>query len=77
VSKRQAIDKLLSNRKSPDIREYASEESQQPAMSGKKRANFDFDEKLHTDLKTFAAQRGKKMVDVVSAAVKEYMEKHK
>lgn len=89
MSKRQAIDKLLSNRRSQDIEEFVEEgtahetSQKEPAADKpgskkeKKRANFEFDPQLHRDLKIFAAKEDKDMVEIVVAAVKEYMEKHK
>lgn len=43
----------------------------------KKKATFDLDLDLHTELKVFAAQQDKKMVEVVEAALRMYFESHK
>jgi hypothetical protein len=64
VSKKAAIEALLSNRRNEPL-------------TTKKKVTFDFDQQLHKDLKVFAAERNTKMVDIVVEAVKEYMDKHK
>lgn len=43
----------------------------------KKKATFDLDLDLHTELKVFAAQQDKKMVEVVEAALRIHFESQK
>lgn len=40
----------------------------------KKKATFDLDAELHMRLKIFSASQGKKMVEVVEEALKQYMD---
>lgn len=42
----------------------------------KKRTAFEFDEDFHLELKLFATKNKMKMIDVVTAAIQEYMQKH-
>lgn len=61
------------------IQEFAYTETQETVLTEKqkpvkiKKATFDFDLSFHTELKIFAAQQGKAMVDVVEEAVRIYM----
>lgn len=41
----------------------------------KKKATFELDESLHTELKIHAATEGKKMVDIVQIALRDYFNK--
>jgi hypothetical protein len=84
VSKREALDRLLNNRRTSEIQkpvntgiqEGKDTEAQETVYKPKK-ATFEFDPQFHTELKIFAAERNKNMVDVVVVAVKEYMERHR
>lgn len=47
------------------------------AEEKKKKATFELEESLHTELKIQAAVEGKKMVDIVQAALRDYFDKKK
>lgn len=79
MSKKQAINELL-NRK--DTRPVIQEDvntvilgTSDDVPKAKKKATYELDADLHTELKVYAAKNGKKMVDVVEAALREYFEK--
>lgn len=77
MSKKEAINKLLSNRRSTGIQEYVNEGLQEPVPPAITKATFDFDSQFHADLKVFAANQRKPMVYIVVLAVKEYMTRNK
>lgn len=59
-SKKQAIDELINGRLTE-------------TKVLKKKVSFDFDHEFHEDLKIYAVKKKMSMVDVVVAAVKDYM----
>lgn len=59
----------------PQIHKQENEEIHKTA--NKKRATFELDEDFHTELKVFATMKRTKMVDVVVAAVRKYMDDNK
>ncbi|ACB86482.1 hypothetical protein [Natranaerobius thermophilus] len=74
MSKRKAINQLLEDSDSnTKIQEYSEEEEGVNNNKTKKKATFELDSDLHTQLKIYAARQNKKMVDVVEEALKEYM----
>lgn len=51
--------------------------NQENANIKKKRTAFEFEEDFHTGLKLFATKKKMKMIDVVTQALQEYMERNK
>lgn len=72
MSKKQAFSDLL-NRKPVNTEIHEEEET---PMGPKKKATYELDLNLHTDLKIFAAKHNKKMVEVVEDALKQYLKNH-
>ncbi|OAB42017.1 hypothetical protein [Paenibacillus glacialis] len=51
-------------------------EETKSSISPKKKATYELDLDLHTELKIFAAKQNKKMVDIVEIALREYLYSH-
>ena len=69
MSKRKAINQLLEDNNT-EIQEYSENKESDKT---KKKATFELDSDLHTQLKIYAARQNKKMVDIVEEALKEYI----
>lgn len=90
MSKKQAIQELLDRKplntvvqKNTNTLLHRTVNTELAASSSiedipkKKKATFDLDIDLHTELKVFAAQQDKKMVEVVEAALRIHFESQK
>ena len=74
-NKREALNELL-NRKPVNTKIQESVDSvieRDGVTQNKKKATYELDLDLHTELKVFAAKQNKKMVDVVEIAIREYL----
>lgn len=79
-NKKEALSELLNRRpvNTGNIINVNTENSEKGkdtinTTSEKKKATFDLDKDLHTELKIFAAKQNKKMVEIVEIAIREYM----
>lgn len=78
-NKKDALSELL-NRKpvNTKIQETVNTVINKEAVpSNKKKATYELDLDLHTELKVFAAKQNVKMVDVVEVAIREYLKNNK
>ncbi|MEC0373322.1 hypothetical protein [Paenibacillus chibensis] len=78
-NKREALNELL-NRKPVNTKIQESVDSvieRGVVPNNKKKATYELDLDLHTELKIFAAKQNKKMVDIVELAIREYLRNNK
>lgn len=80
--KSSAHAELLHKDENEKMQEYENKQIHNQENEGihktanKKRATFELDEDFHTELKLFATRNRTKMIDVVTAAVRKYMDEN-
>jgi hypothetical protein len=78
VSKKEAFSDLLNRKpvntiKHKDVNTGIQDDVSAGPIASKKKATYELDLELHTELKIFAAKHNKKMVDVVEEALRQYL----